>query len=120
MSYGHRDSRITECRCEIQGSQKSRGPQVLTGTSFLVFSWQSLRCQEDSVCQGPSSQRETQRALLPGPDLTKSWGPGNCSPDPVATSDALVNHEFRFLLTEAGVEPKDPLQWPTTPCRGTG
>lgn len=93
---------------------------MLTGTSFLVFSWQSLRCQEDSVCQGPSSQRETQRALLPGPDLTKSWGPGNCSPGPVATSDALVNREFRFLLTEARVEPKDPSSGPPPPAEGRG
>lgn len=60
---------------------------MLTGTSFLVFSWQSPRCQEHGVCQGPSSQRGAERALLPGPDLTKSWGPGNCSP---ATSPPLT------------------------------
>ena len=120
MNYGQRGSRVTECRCEIQGSQQSGGPQVLTGTSFLVFSWQSPRCQEHGVCQGPSSQRGAQCALLPSPDLTKSWGPGNCSPSHVSTSDALVDHELRFPLTEAGVEPEDPSGGPPPTAEGRG
>lgn len=120
ISYRERDSRVTEYRCEIQGSQQSRGPQALTGTSFPVFSWQSPRCQEDGVCQGPSSQRGAQRALPPSPDLTKSGCPGNCSPSPISTSDTLGDHELCFPLTEARVKPEDPSSGPPPTAEGRG